>query len=242
MSDEGKSILIVDDDHEFSSMLAEYLTDRGHNPIAVEDGEQMRAAMADGDIDLVLLDLVLPREDGVALTQYIRSNSTVGIIILSGKGDMADRVLALELGADDYLQKPFELRELSARINSLARRLVVEEPAPAPVATVAEFAGWKLDFIHRRLSDPAGSMVSLTTSEYALLETFVRNGNRQLSRAELVKAVRGREMKGYDRTIDIHVSRLRKKIQPAVNEAQFIQTVHGGGYMFCEPVLLEATG
>lgn len=242
MSDEGKRILIVDDDHEFSSMLAEYLNDRGHNPITVEDGEQMRAAMADSDIDLVLLDLVLPREDGVALTQYIRSNSSVGIIILSGKGDMADRVLALELGADDYLQKPFELRELSARINSLSRRLVVEEPTPEPPATVAEFAGWKLDFIHRRLTDPAGNMVSLTTSEYALLETFVRNGNRQLSRAELVKAVRGREMKGYDRTIDIHVSRLRKKIQPAANEAQFIQTVHGGGYMFCEPVLLEATG
>ena len=242
MSDEGRRILIVDDDQDFSSMIAEYLRDSGHDPIAVEDGDAMRAAMADNNIDLVLLDLVLPREDGVALTQYIRSNSNVGIIILSGKGDMADRVLTLELGADDYLQKPFELRELSARINSLARRLAPDETTATVQANAAEFAGWKIDFIHRRLTDPDGSAVSLTTSEYALLETFVKNGNRQMTRAELVKAVRGREMKGYDRTIDIHVSRLRKKIEPVVQSPRFIQTVHGGGYMFCEPVTLDIAG
>lgn len=236
MNEDGRRILIVDDDQDFASMLAEYLRDRGHEPIAVEGGEGMRAAMNKGEIDLVLLDLVLPREDGVALTQYIRSNSNVGIIILSGKGDMADRVLTLELGADDYLQKPFELRELSARINSLARRLAHDEQPPAARPTGAKFAGWTMDFIHRRLLDPNGDVVSLTTSEYALLEAFVRNSNRQMSRAELVRAVRGREMKGYDRTIDIHVSRLRKKIEPSNSLPQFIQTVHGGGYMFCEPV------
>ena len=237
MNEEGRRILIVDDDRDFSAMIAEYLRDRGHEPIAVEDGEAMRAAMDKGDIDLVLLDLVLPREDGVALTQYLRSNSNVGIIILSGKGDMADRVLTLELGADDYLQKPFELRELSARINSLSRRLTHEAPTTdSQNAATAEFAGWKMDFVHRRLTDPNGEVVALTTSEYALLETFVKNSNRQMSRAELVRAVRGREMKGYDRTIDIHVSRLRKKIETENDAPQFIQTVHGGGYMFCEPV------
>ncbi|MEX2453347.1 MAG: response regulator transcription factor, partial [Rhodospirillaceae bacterium] len=136
MSNESMRILIVDDDQDFAAMIAEYLRDRGHDPVAVADGDSMRTAMATGDIDLVLLDLVLPREDGVALTQYIRSNSSVGIIILSGKGDMADRVLTLELGADDYLQKPFELRELSARINSLARRLGKDEPAAASTARV----------------------------------------------------------------------------------------------------------
>lgn len=235
-------ILIVDDDPAFSSMIAEYLRDRGHNPVTVEDGEGMREEMENGNVDLVLLDLVLPKEDGVALTQYIRSNSSVGIIILSGKGDMADRVLTLELGADDYLQKPFELRELSARINSLSRRLSRDEEKPAETVTSASFADWKLDFIHRRLTSPGGEDVSLTTSEFALLEVFVKNGNRQMSRAELVQAVRGREMKGYDRTIDIHVSRLRKKIEPAKNQPQFIQTVHGGGYMFCEPVTMEPKG
>ena len=241
MKTEGMRILIVDDDPAFSSMIAEYLGDRGHIPVTVEDGEGMRKAMERGDVDLVLLDLVLPKEDGVALTQYIRANSTVGIIILSGKGDMADRVLTLELGADDYLQKPFELRELSARINSLSRRLGQEDENPADSASTAEFAGWKLDFIHRRLTSPGGEDVSLTTSEYALLEVFVKNGNRQMSRAELVKSVRGREMKGYDRTIDIHVSRLRKKIEQSKNQPHFIQTVHGGGYMFCEPVSLDTT-
>lgn len=238
MNTDAMKILIVDDDPAFSSMIAEYLRDRGHNPVAVEDGESMRKEMEHGDVDLVLLDLVLPREDGVALTRYIRSNSSVGIIILSGKGDMADRVLTLELGADDYLQKPFELRELSARINSLSRRLSRDDDKPAETATSASFADWKLDFIHRRLTSPGGEDVSLTTSEFALLEVFVKNGNRQMSRAELVQAVRGREMKGYDRTIDIHVSRLRKKIEPAKNQPQFIQTVHGGGYMFCEPVTM----
>ncbi len=240
MNTESMRILIVDDDPAFSTMIAEYLRDRGHNPVTAADGEGMRAAMANGDVDLVLLDLVLPKEDGVALTQYIRSNSSVGIIILSGKGDMADRVLTLELGADDYLQKPFELRELSARINSLSRRLNLEEEKPSDTATVATFADWKLDFVHRRLTSPGGEDVSLTTSEFALLEVFVKNGNRQMSRAELVKSVRGREMKGYDRTIDIHVSRLRKKIEPAKHQPQFIQTVHGGGYMFCEEVSLNA--
>lgn len=238
MNTDSMRILIVDDDPAFSSMIAEYLRDRGHNPVTVEDGEAMRKEMAAEDVDLVLLDLVLPKEDGVALTQYIRSNSSVGIIILSGKGDMADRVLTLELGADDYLQKPFELRELSARINSLSRRLSREDEKPPEAATSASFADWKLDFIHRRLTSPGGEDVSLTTSEFALLEVFVKNGNRQMSRAELVQAVRGREMKGYDRTIDIHVSRLRKKIEPAKNQPQYIQTVHGGGYMFCEPVTM----
>lgn len=239
MNSEELCILIVDDDPAFSSMIAEYLKDRGHRPVTAEDGEEMRAAMDREEIDLVLLDLVLPKEDGVALTQYIRSNSNVGIIILSGKGDMADRVLTLELGADDYLQKPFELRELSARINSLSRRLAQDEQNPADNATAAEFAGWKLDFVHRRLSAPGGDDVALATSEFALLEVFVKNSNRQMSRAELVKAVRGREMKGYDRTIDIHVSRLRKKIIPGEKDSQFIQTVHGGGYMFCEDVQLD---
>ena len=232
-------ILIVDDDPAFSSMIAEYLRDRGHAPVAVQDGDEMRKEMEKGKVDLVLLDLVLPKEDGVALTQYIRSNSSVGIIILSGKGDMADRVLTLELGADDYLQKPFELRELSARINSLSRRLAQDDDQTQEQFTSATFANWTLDFIHRRLTAPNGEQVSLTTSEFALLEVFVKNANRQMSRAELVQAVRGREMKGYDRTIDIHVSRLRKKIEPATNQPQFIQTVHGGGYMFCEPVSME---
>ena len=240
MNTDTIKILIDDDDPAFSSMIAEYLHDRGHNPVAVEDGDGMRKEMehGDGDVDLVLLDLVLPREDGVALTQFIRSNSSVRIIILSGKGDMTDRVLTLELGADDYLQKPFELRELSARINSVSRRLSRDDDKPSEMATSASFADWKLDFIRRRLTSPGGEDVSLTTSEFALLEVFVKNGNRQMSRAELVQAVRGREMKSYDRTIDIHVSRLRKKIEPAKNQPQFIQTVHGGGYMFCEPVTM----
>jgi len=239
MNTESMKILIVDDDPAFSSMIAEYLRDRGHVPVAVQDGDEMRREMEKGKVDLVLLDLVLPKEDGVALTQYIRSNSSVGIIILSGKGDMADRVLTLELGADDYLQKPFELRELSARINSLSRRLAQDDDQTQEQFTSATFANWTLDFIHRRLTAPNGEQVSLTTSEFALLEVFVKNANRQMSRAELVQAVRGREMKGYDRTIDIHVSRLRKKIEPATNQPQFIQTVHGGGYMFCEPVSME---
>lgn len=128
---------------------------------------------------------------------------------------------------------------LPARINSLSRRLAQDEQNSADNATAAEFAGWKLDLVHRRLSAPGGDNVSLTTSEFPLLEVFVKNSNRQMSRAELVKAVRGREMKGYDRTIDIHVSRLRKKIIPSDSDNQFIETVHGSRYMFCEYVQLN---
>ena len=203
-------------------------------------GEEMRRAMAEETPDLVIVDLVMPGEDGLSLTRHVRENYTCGIIILTGKGEPVDRIVGLEMGADDYIGKPFELRELLARVRSVLRRLpAVRETARGAAALASDtvcFAGWALDIRARRLVSPDGAEVHLTNAEFNLLEIFVNSPNRVLDRDRLLDAVGGRDWQPYDRSVDLHISHLRKKIEPDPKKPTLIQTMRGAGYIFTPDV------
>jgi len=238
-------ILVVDDDPRIRSMLRRYLTEEGFRVSDVADGTALRAALDRGDVALVLLDLMIPGEDGLALARHIRQRSDVPIIMLTGKGDLIDRVVGLEAGADDYIPKPFHLREVLARIRTVLRR---SRLAPGPVATAGPasasaldretvaFQGWRLDLVKRELRNPAGVPVALTTGEFELLRAFARNANRVLSRDQLLDLVKGREWAAYDRSIDTQVVRLRRKIERDPRKPELIKTVRGAGYIFAVAV------
>ena len=206
-------------------------------------GAELRAQMAEDPVDLVILDLMMPGEDGLSLTRYLRDTSRAGILILTGKGDAVDRIVGLEMGADDYLAKPFELRELLARVRSILRRThagaVAQSPAaepaqPAdagPAERVLSFDRYRLDLLQRRLTDQHGSEVQLTGAEYDLLVAFTSHPNRPLDRDRLLDVVAGRDWQPYDRSIDLHVSHLRKKIEADPKNPAIIKTVRGAGYV-----------
>ena len=196
-------------------------------------------------IDLVLLDLMMPGEDGLALARSIRRCSEIPIIMLTGKSDLIDRVVGLETGADDYITKPFELREVLARIRTVMRRAgpraapAVSGPGPAAGITIREillFEGWRLDLPRRELRRPGGELVPLTAGEFDLLRAFADNPNRVLNREQLIDLVKGREWAAYDRGIDTQVMRLRKKIEPDPSRPSLIKTVRGAGYVFAAAV------
>jgi len=184
---------------------------------------------------LVILDLMLPGEDGLSLTRYLRAHSDVAIIILTGKGETVDRVVGLELGADDYLAKPFDLRELLARVRSVLRRAGAGHNQRSE-GNVARFAGWQLDFSTRRLLSPKNVDTPLTTGEFDLLAVFVTHPNRVLSRDELLDLTRGRNAGPFDRAIDVQVGRLRQKIEPDAQHPTLIKTVRAAGYLFTPAV------
>jgi two-component system OmpR family response regulator len=186
---------------------------------------------------LVLLDLGLPGEDGFAIARRLREHWHCGLIIVSGRGDSVDKVVGLEIGADDYVTKPFDLRELLARIKAVARRMDTPAPAPAPVAAAASpacwtFDSWRLDPGARRLTDASGREVTLTTGEFDLLHVFVQHAGRVLSRDFLLEATRGREAGPFDRTIDVQIGRLRRKLGDDPEQPQLIKSVRGAGYLF----------
>ncbi|MGH7092379.1 MAG: winged helix-turn-helix domain-containing protein, partial [Stellaceae bacterium] len=192
-------------------------------------------------IDLVILDLVLPGEDGLELAQSLRrDSSTIPIVMLTGRGDPVDRIVGLEMGADDYLAKPFHLRELLARVKSVLRRSVMAASAKGAGAHLqARFAGWRLDMLSRELVSPTGDEVILTSGEFDLLVAFVTNANQVLSRDRLLDITRDREAGPFDRTIDVQVGRLRRKLDDDPQMPQLIKTVRGGGYVFSPPVELD---
>jgi two-component system OmpR family response regulator len=240
MSDakDNRHILVVDDDENIRAMIAEYLTEEGYRVSTAQDGAAMRAAMARSPIDLVILDLVLPGEDGLTLARSLRDESNAAIIMLTGRSDPVDRIIGLEMGADDYLPKPFHLRELLARVRSVLRRTSAAERDSATTRSQARFAGWCLDLLSRDLTSPSGEAVRLTAGEYDLLAAFVTNANQVLSRERLLDLARNREAGPFDRTIDVQVGRLRRKLGDDPQNPQMIKTVRGGGYIFIPPVEL----
>jgi two-component system OmpR family response regulator len=236
MSDNGH-ILVVDDQKEICDVVQEYLTGEGYRVSTAHDGNGMRRVLGQHHVDLVILDLMLPGEDGLTLARSLRNESGIGIIILTGRGETVDRIIGLEMGADDYLPKPFHLRELLARVKSVLRRVQsrVGEPGQ-PVRTNARFAGWSLDLSSRELLSPAGQQVRLTTGEFDLLAAFVNNPNQVLSRDRLLDLARNREAGPFDRTIDVQVGRLRRKLEDDPQNPSLIKTVRGSGYIFTPTV------
>jgi two-component system OmpR family response regulator len=233
-------ILVVDDQKEICEVVQQYLSSEGYRVSVAHDGGGMRRVMAQEEVDLVILDLMLPGEDGLTLARALREESTVGIIILTGRGETVDRIIGLEMGADDYLPKPFHLRELLARVKSVLRRAssraLSEKAATAGGRAKARFAGWHLDLSTRELVSPSGGEVRLTTGEFDLLAAFVNNANQVLSRDRLLDLARNREPGPFDRTIDVQVGRLRRKLEPDPQRPTMIKTVRGTGYIFTPTV------
>jgi two-component system, OmpR family, response regulator len=227
-------ILVVDDQKEICEVVQQYLSGEGYRVSVAHDGGEMRKVMAQDPVDLVILDLVLPGEDGLSLARQLREESTVGIIILTGRGETVDRIIGLEMGADDYLPKPFHLRELLARVKSVLRRASnrAQKEPPSGARSRARFAGWRLDLATRELVSPEGGDVRLTTGEFDLLAAFVNNANQVLSRDRLLDLARNREAGPFDRTIDVQVGRLRRKLEPDPAKPTIIKTVRGTGYIF----------
>jgi len=239
MSESGH-ILVVDDQQEICDLVREYLSDEGFRVSTANDGAGMREAIAREPVELVILDLVLRGEDGLQLARELRSGSDIGIIMLTGRGETVDRIIGLEMGADDYLSKPFHLRELLARVRSVLRRgsLRGGEKSDAQRARV-RFAGWSLDLASRELTSLSGEDVRLTTGEFELLAAFVNHANQVLSRDRLLDLSRHREAGPFDRTIDVQVGRLRRKLEDDPKNPTMIKTVRGGGYIFTPPVESE---
>lgn len=231
-------ILVVDDEARIRTMLRRYLEGEGFKVSEAADGTAMRRVIEGEAVDLVLLDLMMPGEDGLSLARYIRQRGQTPIIMLTGKGELIDRVAGLEAGADDYVGKPFHLREILARIRTVLRR--AQAPA-APAATepspdILRFQGWQLDMLRRELRRPDGVMVPLTSGEFELLRVFATHANHVLNRDQLMELVKGREWEAYDRAIDTQIVRLRKKIETDPANPGLIKTVRGAGYVFAASV------
>ena len=231
-------ILVVDDHREIRELVSRALAKEGFRVSVATDGKAMRKALADSRIDLVLLDLMLPGEDGLALCRALRAESNIPIIMLTAKGEEVDRVIGLEMGADDYLAKPFGSRELIARIKAVLRRSQ-QEPERQHKPKRFRFDRWVLNAEARELLRDDGVTVPLSTGEYDLMLALVERPQRVLSRDQLLDLARGRSASALDRSIDTQVSRLRKKIERDPSDPKIIQTVWGGGYIFAAAVSHE---
>ncbi len=232
-------LLVVDDDASVRDMLREYLEDHAFAVSEAGSGAQMRERIEAELPDVVLLDIRLPGEDGLSLARYLREHYDLGIIMVSASGDVIDRVVGLELGADDYIAKPFDPRELLARVKSVLRRLQAkppdeESPGPAVQKPVRQrFGRCELELEARRLFEQDGTEVPMTAMEYELLRVFLANPNRVLSRDQLLMHTRNREWEPFDRSIDIRIGRLRRKVEPDLSgEPRCIRTVRNAGYMY----------
>ncbi|HYC43595.1 MAG TPA: response regulator [Noviherbaspirillum sp.] len=233
-------ILIVDDDREISTLLAEYLEKNGYRMSTAGDGKCMWKALDDHRIDLIVLDLNLPGEDGLTLCRNLRARSSIPVIMLTARGEPVDRILGLEMGADDYVPKPFEPRELFARIRSVLRRTqAVPASSPAPETQILHFAGWTMDTTARHLINPQGVVVALSGAEYRLLKIFLDHANRVLSRDQLLNMTAGRDADPFDRSIDLQISRLRQKLGEDARSPQIIKTVRNEGYVLATVVTRE---
>ena len=228
-------IAVVDDEADITRLLAGYLGGRGFRASELHSGRALMALMSADPPDLVLLDLGLPGEDGFVIARQLREHWTCGLVIVTGRGDAVDKVVGLEVGADDYVTKPFDLRELLARVKAVLRRTAgVSKPvAAAPIERERLcFAAWVIDVATRSLFDATGQPVVLTGGEFDLLCVFARNPGRVLSRDFLLERTRGREAGPFDRTIDVQVARLRRKLEDGPEDPQIIKSVRGAGYLF----------
>lgn len=230
----SNTILVVDDDGQILQLVAKFLRASGFHVRTARNSVEMAESLRHGPVDLIVLDLMLPGANGLDLCRDLRRTSTVPVVMLTAKGDDVDRIIGLEIGADDYLAKPFNPRELLARINAVLRRsrLRADQPESARGRTIS-FAGWRLDTLKRELTNPDGVVVDLSAGEYILLLTFLEAPQRVLTREYLLDAARNRVSDSFDRSIDVQVSRLRRKIESA---GELIKTVRGAGYLFVADV------
>ncbi|HTS54547.1 MAG TPA: response regulator [Burkholderiales bacterium] len=231
-------ILVVDDDATIRQLLAEYLSERELRVTGVPDGRDMDRVLRENVVDLIVLDLKLPSENGMSIARRLRTQSSIPIIILTGNGDDVDRIVGLELGADDYLTKPFNPRELLARIRTILRRAQVHAVAPTPGEKLRarRFAGWELDLRTRRLTSPGGERVDLTHAEFGLLSALLGSPERVLSRDQLLEMSHGFDDDVFDRSVDVQILRLRRKIESDPSRPQLIKTQRGAGYYLAAKV------
>lgn len=229
---EPAHVLVVDDDREIRTLLAGYLEKNGLRVSVARDGKEMRRVLARVHVDLIVLDVMLPGADGLKLCRDLRAESAIPIIMLTARGDDVDRILGLELGADDYLPKPFNPRELLGRITAVLRRAahIPRDPIPSAVAGY-RFAGWRLDTTARSLTHEDGTIASLSGAEYRLLTVLLAHAGKVLSRVQLMDLVRGRDLEPFDRSIDVRVSRLRQLLRDDARSPSIIKTVYGEGYV-----------
>lgn len=230
---EKQKILVVDDDPDLRWMVNKYLSKYDFSVTLTEDGEQMREALDRENFDLAILDINLPGEDGLSLARYLRSKYRIGIIMLSAAAEVVDRIVGLEMGADDYVTKPFEPRELLARVKSVLRRAQANEiSTEAKSPNTVKFGSFSLDLDSHQLFNNAGESVPLTSMEFDLLKAFAENPNRVLNRDQLLNLSHNRDWDPFDRSIDIRITRLRRKIEAEPSKPQIIKTVRGVGYIF----------
>ena len=241
--DTNTHILVVDDDRDIRTLLAEYLDSNGLRTLTATNGSEMRRVLEESRVDLIVLDLTLPGEDGLTLCRNLRATSSVPVIMLTARGEPLDRILGLEMGADDYLAKPFEPRELFARIRSVLRRTQALPPNMAqPDVATMRFAGWTLDLTARHLVNRDGVVVALSGAEFRLLKVFLDHPNRVLNRDQLLELTQGRESDPFDRSVDIQISRLRQKLGDDARTPTIIKTVRNEGYVLATTVTTEGAG
>ncbi|MCD8515665.1 MAG: response regulator [Burkholderiaceae bacterium] len=237
MSETQEHLLVVDDDREIRRLLDEYLTQSGYRVTGVGDGRSMRRALDEHRIDLVVLDLMLPGEDGLSLCRSLRAQSNIPVLMLTARGSQIDRIVGLEMGADDYLAKPFNPRELLARVKSILRRAksLPHQQVAADVSSY-RFGQWSLDVATRNITAADGLVVPLSGAEFRLLSIFLEHPQVVLSRDQLLELVSGRETIPFDRSIDVLIGRLRKRLNDDGKEPTLIKTVRGAGYVLATRV------
>jgi two-component system OmpR family response regulator len=230
-------LLVVDDDAEIRELLTRYLRENGYRVTGVADGRGLRTALAAGDPDLIVLDVMLPGEDGISLCRSVRARSQVPIIMLTARGDETDRVVGLEVGADDYVPKPFSPRELLARIKSVLRRSKALPPnLRREELRWFRFAGWLLDAVTRNLTAPDGVLIPLGATEFKLLRTLLDHPGQVLTRDQLIELMLSRDADPFDRALDVQISRLRQRLREDAREPSIIKTVRGQGYVLAAVV------
>lgn len=230
-------LLIVDDDRDIRELLSEILTRYGYRVSTAHDAPEMARVLSATHIDLVVLDVMLPGQDGLSICRELRASSNLPVIMLTAMGETTDRIIGLEVGADDYLPKPFEARELVARIKAVLRRMNSSvNPETFQLSDIVSFAGWTLDLAKRQLKTPTEVTVDLTSGEFDLLNAFVEHPQRVLSRDQLLDLARGRNAAPFDRSIDVQVSRLRRKLHVESIGEPLIKTIRNGGYLFTPKV------
>lgn len=233
-------VLVVDDDVEIAALVRRYLTTQGFVVTSAGNGHELKDALRATHVDLILLDLGLPGEDGLELTRYLHGHWQGPVIIVSGRGESVDRIVGLELGADDYITKPFELRELLARIRSVLRRTAPRrDPPPTDRHVVLAFGGYRLDTASHALSNADGIDVPLTSGEYDLLKLFLDHPGKVMSRNDIMSHIHGRDAGPFDRAIDVQIGRLRRKIETDPAQPSLLKAIRGTGYMFAEKVQRE---
>ncbi len=234
MTNSDTTLLVVDDDAELRELTQTYLVQQGYHVLAAEDGQEMDRILSERSVDLVILDLMLPGEDGLSIAKRLKSQAGLPIIMVSAQGEDVDRIVGLEIGADDYISKPFNPRELLARIRAVLRRveLAAEGTEFSGTVRVMRFGEFELDLNAHRLSRQ-GVTVPLTSGEFDLLSILVKNPNKVLDRDRILDLLTGAERSPFDRSIDVRVTRLRSKIEQDAGAPQFIKTIWGKGYMFC---------